>query len=118
MNHSVHKADMAANIGRPLEFDPDTALEGAMNLFWARGYEHTSMQDLLTAMNLSKSSLYQAFGGKQQLFRQCVGRYADQFAGRLREGLAGAPSGRRFIEAFLNSILEDVNGTASRAAAW
>ncbi|MDP1904798.1 MAG: TetR/AcrR family transcriptional regulator [Pseudomonadota bacterium] len=102
---------MAANIGRPLEFDPDTALEGAMNLFWAQGYEHTSMQDLLTAMNLSKSSLYQAFGGKQQLFRQCVGRYADQFAGRLREGLTAAPTGHRFIEAFLNSVLEDVNGT-------
>ncbi len=83
-----------------------------MNLFWAQGYEHTSMQDLLTAMNLSKSSLYQAFGGKQQLFRQCVGRYADQFAGRLRAGLASAPTGRRFIEAFLNSVLEDVNGTS------
>ena len=101
---------MATNIGRPLEFDPDTALEGAMNLFWSKGYEHTSMQDLLSAMHLSKSSLYQAFGGKQQLFRQCVGRYADQFAGRLREGLAGAASGRGFIEAFLKSVLEDVDG--------
>ena len=81
-----------------------------MNVFWARGYEHTSMQDLLGAMNLSKSSLYQAFGGKQPLFRQCIGRYADQFAGRLRMGLAAAPSGRQFIEAFLNSVLEDVDG--------
>ncbi|PIW37756.1 MAG: TetR/AcrR family transcriptional regulator [Hydrogenophilales bacterium CG15_BIG_FIL_POST_REV_8_21_14_020_62_31] len=112
MNQSVHKVIMAANIGRPLEFDPDTALEEAMNLFWARGYEHTSMQDLLSTMNLSKSSLYQAFGGKQQLFRQCVGRYADQFAGRLRAGLAAAATGRRFIEAFLNSVLEDVNETS------
>ena len=111
MNRSVHKVAMTANIGRPLEFDPDTALEAAMNVFWSQGYEHTSMQDLLGAMNLSKSSLYQAFGGKQPLFRQCVGRYADQFAGRLREGLAGAPSGRRFIEAFLASVLEDVAGT-------
>lgn len=108
VNRSVHKWNMATIIGRPLEFDPDTALEGAMNLFWARGYEHTSMQDLLGAMNLSKSSLYQAFGGKQKLFRQCVGRYADQFAGRLRAGLAAAPSGRRFIEVFLNSVLDDL----------
>lgn len=83
-----------------------------MNLFWAQGYEHTSMQDLLSAMNLSKSSLYQAFGGKQKLFRQCMGRYTDQFAGRLREGLAAAPSGYHFIEAFLHSVLEDVNGTS------
>lgn len=110
MNHTVHKVSMAANIGRPLEFDPETALESAMNVFWTQGYEQTSMQDLLGAMGLSKSSLYQAFGGKQQLFRQCVARYADQFAKKQREELAAAPSGRQFIEAFLNSVLEDVNG--------
>jgi TetR/AcrR family transcriptional repressor of nem operon len=99
---------MTSNIGRPLEFDPDIALEAAMQQFWSKGYEHTSMQDLLVAMNLSKSSLYQAFGGKQPLFRRCVSRYTDQIASGLREGLAKAPSGRRFIEAFLNSILKDV----------
>ena len=70
------------------------------------------MQDLLAAMNLSKSSLYQAFGGKQQLFRQCVARYADQFTQMLRDGLAGAPTGRKFIEDFLNSVLDDVSGQA------
>lgn len=83
-----------------------------MNLFWSKGYEHTSMQDLLAAMNLSKSSLYQAFGGKQQLFRQCLVRYADQFAGRLYQGLAAAPSGRGFIEGFLHSVLDDVAGSS------
>ena len=102
---------MASSIGRPLEFDPDTALEAAMGLFWVKGYEHTSMQDLLAAMNLSKSSLYQAFGGKQQLFRQCVARYAEQFAARLRLGLREAPSGHRFIESFLYSVLDEVSGT-------
>lgn len=82
-----------------------------MQVFWSKGYEHTSMQDLLVAMNLSKSSLYQAFGGKQQLFRRCLARYADQFAGRLYQGLATAPSGRRFIEEFLHSVLGEVAGT-------
>jgi TetR/AcrR family transcriptional repressor of nem operon len=101
---------MAANIGRPLEFDPDIALDAAMHQFWSKGYESTSMQDLLATMNLSKSSLYQAFGGKQQLFRQCVARYADQFSQMLRDGLSGAPSGRQFIEDFLNSVLNDVSG--------
>ena len=108
MNRVVHKCLMATNIGRPLQFDPDTALEAAMHQFWSKGYEHTSMQDLLTTMNLSKSSLYQAFGGKQPLFRRCVARYTDQFALRLREGLAAAPGGRAFIEAFLHSVLDDV----------
>lgn len=78
-----------------------------MHQFWAKGYEHTSMQDLLGAMNLSKSSLYQAFGGKQPLFRRCVALYADRVTQRLREGLASAPSGRAFIAAFLHSVLED-----------
>ncbi len=82
-----------------------------MHQFWSKGYEHTSMHDLLAAMNLSKSSLYQAFGSKRQLFRQCVGRYADQFAAQLRHGLAEAPSGWRFIEDFLHSVLRDVAGT-------
>lgn len=102
---------MNTTIGRPLEFDPEIALDAAMNLFWSKGYEHASMQDLLGAMNLSKSSLYQAFGGKQQLFRRCLARYADQFAGQLYQGLAAAPSGRRFIEEFFHSVLDDVAGT-------
>lgn len=101
---------MVTNVGRPLEFDPNTALEAAMHQFWSKGYEHTSMQDLLGAMNLSKSSLYQAFGNKQRLFRRCMGRYADQLAAQLRQGLADAPSGRRFIEDFLHSVLKDVGG--------
>ncbi len=84
-----------------------------MHLFWSQGFEHTSMQELLDRMNLSKSSLYQAFGGKQQLFRQCVARYTDLFAARLRQGLAEAPSGRGFIEVFLYSVLEDVNGATA-----
>jgi TetR/AcrR family transcriptional regulator, transcriptional repressor for nem operon len=101
---------MAAHIGRPFEFDPYTALDAAMHLFWARGYEHTSMQDLLEVMKLSKSSLYQAFGGKQALFRRCVARYADQFSGYLRAGLSVAPTGWRFIEDFLYSVLDDGRG--------
>jgi TetR/AcrR family transcriptional repressor of nem operon len=108
VNQMVHKHLMAANIGRPLEYDPDTALDAAMHQFWTKGYEHTSMQDLLATMNLSKSSLYQAFGGKQPLFRRCVARYTDQFANRMRAGLAAAPSGRGFIAAFLYSVLDDV----------
>lgn len=101
---------MVTNIGRPIEFDPDTALAAAMHLFWTKGYEHTSMRDLLNAMNLSKSSLYQTFGGKQRLFRNCIAHYAEQFTDHLRQGLAQAPSGRRFIEAFLYSVLDDVDG--------
>lgn len=79
-----------------------------MQQFWSKGYQHTSMQDLLDVMNLSKSSLYQAFGGKHSLFRRCVVRYADQVTERLRAALHAAPSGRRFIETFLHSVVKEV----------
>lgn len=97
-------------IGRPIQFNPDDVVGAATRAFWARGYEATSLQDLLEATCLSKSSLYQAFGGKQALFRRCVERYTDQSAGRMREQLAAAPSGRKFIETFLSSVLNEVTG--------
>ena len=76
---------MVTTVGRPLEFDPNAALEAAMHQFWSKGYEHTSLQDLVTAMNLSKSSLYQAFGSKQQLLQD--------FLHSVLKDVGGAPRG-------------------------
>lgn len=101
---------MPAAPGRPIEFDPDTALNSAMHLFWRAGYENTSMQDLLEAMQISKSSLYQAFGGKQALFERCIARYGDLMIGQLHDALASAPSGLAFIRQFLESVLDEARG--------
>jgi TetR/AcrR family transcriptional repressor of nem operon len=101
---------MKPSPGRPLEFDPDAALDAAMQAFWRNGYENTSMQDLLDAMNLSKSSLYQAFGGKQALFERCMTRYGDEMIGALREALQHSPSGLGFIRQFLESVLDEARG--------
>lgn len=92
------------NLGRPIEFNPDTALNAAVEVFWRQGYEATSMTDLLQAMDLSKSSLYQTFGSKQHLFEQCLARYTDQLVARRARELAEAESGRKFIENTLNEI--------------
>ncbi len=86
------------SVGRPLEFDPDKALDAAVQAFWSRGYEATSLSDLLAAMELSRSSLYQAFGSKQALFERCLARYTDELSARMRTALGEATSGRRFIE--------------------
>lgn len=107
MDHITH---MKASPGRPLEFDPEVALTAAMRLFWRRGYENTSMQDLLEAMHLSKSSLYQAFGGKQELFERCIARYSDFLVGQLRTALAESPSGQMFIRQFLEGVLDEAHG--------
>lgn len=61
--------------GRPRTFDRDEALARAMRVFWEKGYEAASMQDLLSAMNLSSPSLYAAFGDKESLFLEAVQRY-------------------------------------------
>ncbi len=75
--------------GRPLEFDLDAATDAAMRLFWEYGYEATSVQMLLTAMDISSASLYGAFGSKERLFHRAVERYATSH-GRVTDALADA----------------------------
>jgi len=61
-----------ATRGRPLTFDRDVALRSAMDLFWERGYEGTSMKDLSEAMGIASASIYASFGSKEALFREAV----------------------------------------------
>lgn len=81
-----------------------------MQVFWRNGYENTSMQDLLEVMQISKSSLYQAFGGKQALFERCMTHYGDEMIASLREVLQASPSGLGFIRQFLESVLDEARG--------
>jgi len=64
-------------VGRPREFDPEEVLEAAMSAFWKRGYEATSMADLIEVTGLHKGSLYQAFGDKHSLFVGALKRYLE-----------------------------------------
>lgn len=75
-------------MGRPREFDLDAALEKAMRLFWAKGYEGTSVADLTQTLGISRPSLYAAFGDKQSLFRAALERYAAGPAGYVAAALA------------------------------
>ena len=67
----------AAPRGRPRAFDPDAALDRAMHVFWAKGYEGASLSDLTQAMRINRPSLYAAFGNKEQLFRRVLDRYMN-----------------------------------------
>jgi len=77
--------------GRPVEFDRNVALEEAMQLFWSRGYEATSLPELLERMGIARSSFYQSFGSKQDLFLEAVERYRDHLVAGLRASLADDP---------------------------
>jgi len=74
---SMKSQTVAAPRGRPRAFDPDAALERAMHVFWAKGYEGAALSDLTRAMRINRPSLYAAFGNKEQLFRKVLDRYAN-----------------------------------------
>ena len=65
-----------AKIGRPRSFDRDAALHSAMLVFWAHGYETSSIAQLTAAMGITAPSLYAAFGDKRGLFLEAMRHYA------------------------------------------
>lgn len=101
-------------VGRPLQFDPEQALGTAMQLFWRKGYEATSLHDLLKVTGLSKSSFYQAFGSKHALFERSINRYKGDMVRDLREMLAKANSGREFIEQIFLAVAAETKGKNAR----
>jgi TetR/AcrR family transcriptional regulator, transcriptional repressor for nem operon len=75
-------------MARTREFDVDTALANAMNVFWTKGYEAASLDDLCEVTGLSRSSLYATFGSKRDLLLRSVDRYVDERNPRLAAVLA------------------------------
>ena len=94
-------------MARPREFDVDDALDRAMNVFWAKGYEATSMSDLMAAMDLSKSSLYDTFGSKHELFLSALQRYNDKVTGPgVGAVVQGAGGGKAGIKAVFTKYVD------------
>ena len=78
---------MGMTLGRPKEFDRKEALESAMEVFWAKGFEGTSVCDLLDGMGINRGSMYDTFGDKRALFLAAIDHYRQEVAGQLVEGL-------------------------------
>jgi len=91
------KSEIAAQLGRPRAFDPEAALDRAMRVFWAKGYEGASLSDLTQAMRINRPSLYAAFGNKEQLFGKVLDRYTDGPIAYFGKALA-APKARDVVE--------------------
>jgi len=87
-------------------FDVDRTLERAMRLFWARGYEATSMQTLLSEMGINRGSLYATYGGKRSLFVAALRRYDERRRKDHLENLERHHTPRNAIRALFEGWIE------------
>uniref|UniRef100_A0A9E7ZN84 TetR/AcrR family transcriptional regulator n=1 Tax=Bosea sp. NBC_00436 TaxID=2969620 RepID=A0A9E7ZN84_9HYPH len=91
-------------MGRPREFDEEAVLDATVQRFWKRGYEATSIRDLIDSTGLTGASLYNAFGDKRSLYRRALDHYVEGSIGeRIRRCEAMEP--RAAIEVFFREIL-------------
>jgi len=85
-------------MGRKKEFDREEVLDRAIEAFWCKGYEATSVQDLLDGMGINRGSLYDTFGDKHTLFLAAIDRYYDSALAHTIETLETSPTARAGIE--------------------
>lgn len=91
----------SARMGRPRKFSEEEALDAAVRVFWEKGYEGSSLDDLTRAMKINRSSLYSSFGDKEDLFRRVMERYSAGPLSYLFEAL-NQPTARKTIESLLH----------------
>ena len=96
------------------QFDTDVVLDKAMQAFWARGYEATSVQDLVDCMGIKRGSLYATFGDKRALFMQALRRYDKLYRKDWIEGLVETGTPKQAILAAFDGAVDAVLKTGSR----
>jgi AcrR family transcriptional regulator len=93
--------------GRPREFDRVQAVHNAMRVFWERGYENATLLELQEAMGgITAPSFYNAFGSKENLFREVVAVYAEQEGSGITKALSKAKTARAAIESMFREAIK------------
>ena len=95
-------------------FDEDRALDAAVDCFWSRGYEATSVRDLADSMGIGGASLYNTYGDKRALFTRSLERYANRSMRERIARLEGDNRPKEAIEAFLAEIIDRSVGDPDR----
>jgi TetR/AcrR family transcriptional regulator, transcriptional repressor for nem operon len=93
-------------MARPITFDETVALDAAIDCFWQRGYEATSVRDLAAAMGIAGTSLYNSFGSKRALFVQALERYLNRIVRPLFKRLQTSLPPKRAIGAFFAEVID------------
>ena len=101
-------------MARTKEFDPEEALEAAMELFWRRGYEATSMRSLLEGMGVGRGSFYDTYGDKRALFLAALDRFEKNRTTWALEVLETSLSPVAGIEEVFGRTLESLVGYEPR----
>src|SRR5664279_4245117 len=89
--------------GRPREFDPEAALDEAMELFWAYGLEGVDVERIASAVGVTKPSLYRLFGDKSQLFLRALQRYSETVGATPYAAFAAEPNIRSGVQALFET---------------
>ncbi|MGG3891169.1 TetR/AcrR family transcriptional regulator [Metabacillus fastidiosus] len=97
-------------MGRTREFDEEKALDAAMQLFWEKGYEATSLSDLTSRMGIQRPSIYSAFGGKKELFEAALRKYMMSRASHVRTKLQNNPSVKDAFRTFFEDVVAEEYG--------
>ena len=95
---------------RPREFDPDLVLDHAVELFWAKGYEGTSISDLEEHLGMGRQSLYGAFGDKHELYVKAMDRYAASQSWTRKDLLkadAGVEEIREYFKGLISAVTQE-----------
>jgi TetR/AcrR family transcriptional repressor of nem operon len=93
-------------MSRPREYDREEVLEKTTDLFWERGFEATSMNEVVARSGLNKHSLYNEFGDKEGLFLLCINEYVNKSIKALRDILTKKPLGLSNIEKFFDNRVD------------
>jgi TetR/AcrR family transcriptional repressor of nem operon len=101
-------------MARHKEFDRDEALQKAMEVFWARGYEATSVRDLVGHTGVNRQSLYDTFGDKHALYLAALDRYREVEGGKMFELLAGQGSVKKALRRLFEGVVEAASGGGER----
>jgi AcrR family transcriptional regulator len=96
--------------GRPREFEVSDVIDSLIDIFWAQGYEATSMSDIVEATGLNKSSLYNSFVSKEELFQTAVTHYVEMRQSMLHGVLRDGDAGIDDIMTFLESVEQEFGG--------
>lgn len=92
---------------RTKDFDDEEILRKAITIFWQKGYNATSIHDLIDGLGIGRSSIYHAFGDKHTLFVKALELYQSEGTAKIAEMISNAPSLKIAIETLLNAVINE-----------